>query len=165
MNIEDESLTYEIFDESDNEKEDSKQETFDISNCKIYLNLELNDEFIAAATVASFLRVVYASIRFSPEPSLTKQNLNQVIEHEIFKRITVLCYKAGWTTGNVGLKYLRIVRSIIEQDDLLDDINEDETDNQSKKKKKKIKGVSIKFLKDKLFFYEVVSRAIQQILN
>jgi hypothetical protein len=107
---------------------------------------------------------VYASLRFSPDPSLTKRSLNQVIEHEIFKRITVLCFKAGWTTGNVGLKYLKIVRSIIEQDDLLDDMTEDITDTQSKKKKK-IKGISIKFLKDKLFFYEVVSRALQQILN
>lgn len=71
-------------------------------------------------------------------------------------------YKAGWTTGCIGFKYLKIVRSVIEQDDMSELSKEPA---QPKTKKKKNKGFSLSYAKNKIYFYEVVSKAMQQILS
>ena len=125
----------------------------------------MTNDSVATSTVAAFLRVVYASLKFSPNPSLTKISLNQVTEQEIFRRITMLCYKAGWTTGNIGLKYLKIIRIIIEKDELLEEPTETNSGDLSKKKKKSKVNMTLRAVRERLYFYEIVSRAIKQILN
>lgn len=121
---------------------------------------------IAPATVAAFLRVIYAAIKFAPDKECIKISLAHITEIEIFKKITTLCYKAGWTVGSIGLKYLRIVRNVIEYDEIVEELQEEtkqETKQKSSKKKDKLQ--SLKYIKDKLYFYEIISRAIKQILS
>ena len=83
---------------------------------------------------------------------------------EIFRKVTVLCYETGWTTGNIGLKYLKIVRNIIEFDDAVQ-TTPDETDRGTKGKKKKRKDASFIQFMDKINLYEIVSIAMHQILT
>lgn len=121
---------------------------------------------IAPATVAAFLRVIYAAIKFSPDNECIRVSLAHITEIEIFKKITTLCYKAGWTIGNIGLKYLRIVRNVLECDDIVEEIQEiTKQETKQKASKKKGKMQDLKYFKDKLYFYEIISRASRQILN
>ena len=56
----------------------------------LIINLDVKDAN-APATVAAFLRIIYASIRFSPDPEMVKRSINQLKELETFKKITLLC--------------------------------------------------------------------------
>jgi hypothetical protein len=151
MNIDDYSLIYARVDDENIEPE--KQDK------KININAS-----VASATVAAFLRVVYASIKFSPDPECTKRSVNHIKEMETFKKITLLCYKAGWTNGCIGYKYLRIFRNVIEQDDMID-ATIDTSGGTSKEKKKRVKSDYLAFVRSKLHFFEILSKAIQEILT
>ena len=50
--------------------------------------------------------------------------------------MTLLCYSSGWTKGNVGLKYLKIIRNTIEKDNLIEEDDETRKEISTKKNKR-----------------------------
>ena len=114
---------------------------------------------IENATVASFLRVIYASIEYSPKEEYKMKVISQLYDIHILKKITRLWYRSGWTTGNIGVKYLKIMTSAIEKDKI--------SQGSSFGNPKGMKGEQSKFhvLFNKLKFYEIMSKSIREILK
>ena len=118
-----------------------------------------NMQKIENATVASFLRVIHASIDYSPKEEYKMKVISQLYDIHILKKITQLWYRSGWTAGNIGVKYLKIMTSAIERDK----INQGSSFGNSKG----MKGEQSKFhmLFNKLKFYEIMSKSIREILK
>ena len=63
-------------------------------------------------SVAALLRIIYASIQFAPNKRLAKmaeENLS-ADENDFYMDLTRLCYSTGWFAGNIGVKFLMVMR-------------------------------------------------------
>ena len=122
---------------------------------------------IRNCTIAAMLRIIYASIAYAPHHSFKKKLIRQLYDLEIFKKITKFWYETGWIKGNIQLKFLKIVRNILEWDEDFDkEIIKGgaKTTDDEKGNKSRSKSVAKDLIEKRLSFYEIVSRAIAQIL-
>ena len=71
-----------------------------------YNKIKLNKR---ALLVSVMLRCMYAAIEYAPDETCKKNSILQIKKNSIIKMITELCACTGWTLGNIGSKYLKII--------------------------------------------------------
>ena len=62
-----------------------------------------------ALLVSAMLRCMYAAIEYAPDENSRRNSINQIKQKKIIKMLTQLCDCTGWTLGNLGSKYLKII--------------------------------------------------------
>ena len=62
-----------------------------------------------ALLISAMLRCMYAAIEYAPDDTCKKNTISQIKQKKIIKMLTQLCACTGWTVGNLGSKYLKII--------------------------------------------------------
>ena len=70
---------------------------------------------LRSATVAAYLHCLYAAIEYAPTMELRMNAVRVITSPLVFRGITQLCDSTDWDeTCNIGAKYLRVMRSVIQ---------------------------------------------------
>lgn len=90
----------------------TKMKDFDVE----FIETDENEEFHQkirhnkrALLVGAMLRCLYAAIEYAPNESFRKNSIAQIKQKSKIKMITQLCSTTGWTLGNLGSKYLKVI--------------------------------------------------------
>jgi len=90
----------------------SKMKDFDVE----FIVTEENEDYQnkiklnkRALLASAMLRCMYAAIEYAPDEACKKNTISQIKQKKIIKMLTQLCACTGWTLGNLGSKYLKII--------------------------------------------------------
>ena len=90
----------------------TKMKDFDVEFIETEENLDQHDKIKKnkrALLVSAMLRCMHAGIEYAPDEASRRSSINQIKQRKIIKMLTQLCDCTGWTLGNLGSKYLKII--------------------------------------------------------